>query len=290
MGTILQQGEQQQQQQGEQQQQQQQGEQQQQQQGQQGDFSFHNLIGADGKFQEKWTEKLPDAFKPYASYVERFPTVTDLIAGYGNAQKLISKKTSPPTESSTPEQIAEWRKLVGAPDKPDGYGQIKPEKLPDGVAWDDALASKLAEIGVKHHMPKAALADLAELHIASQIEASKRNAADAEAYVLTQTEELKKEWKGDYQNNVQQAAKAASVLGVDLTDPDIGSNAKMIKVLHAASLLMREDKMLGGDAANATRNEQAEAIRRSDDYQGKNGIERQREALRRVALIAGEKI
>lgn len=280
MGTILQQGE----------QQQQQGEQQQQQQGQQGDFSFHNLIGADGKFQEKWTEKLPDAFKPYASYVERFPTVTDLIAGYGNAQKLISKKTSPPTESSTPEQIAEWRKLVGSPDKPDGYGQIKPEKLPDGVAWDDALASKLAEIGVKHHMPKAALADLAELHIASQIEASKRNAADAEAYVLTQTEELKKEWKGDYQNNVQQAAKAASVLGVDLTDPDIGSNAKMIKVLHAASLLMREDKMLGGDAANATRNEQAEAIRRSDDYQGKNGIERQREALRRVALIAGEKI
>lgn len=285
--TILQQG-QQQQPQGDGQQQQQ-GQQQQSQQG--GGLSFHELINPDGTFAQGWTDKLPEAFKPFGPSVGRFPTVTDLISSYANAEKAISaKKITPPGENATPEQVAEWRKLVGAPDKPDGYGPLKPEKLPAGAEWSDELAGKLAEIGIKHHLPKAALADIVALNLSAQEAAAQKNGADAEAYVAQQTEALKKEWGQGYDENLAQSVKAAKLLGVDITDPEVGSNAKMIRLLHSASKLMREDKLLGGDGAQATLREQADQIRKGDDYQGKNGLEKQKQAQARIAALLGEKL
>jgi len=288
--TILQQGQQQQQSDGQQQQQQQQ--QGQQQQGQQGGgLSFHELINPDGTFAQGWTDKLPEAFKPFGPSVGRFPSITDLIGGYANAEKAISaKKLTPPGENATPEQVAEWRKLVGAPDKPDGYGPLKPEKLPAGAEWSDELAGKLAEIGHKHHLPKAALADLVALNLSAQEAAAQKNGTDAEAYVAQQTEALKKEWGQGYEENLAQSVKAAKLLGVDITDPEVGSNAKMIRLLHSASKLMREDKLLGGDGAQATLREQADTIRKGDDYQGKNGLEKQKAAQARIAALLGEKL
>jgi hypothetical protein len=288
--TILQQGQQQQQSDGQQQQQQQQ--QGQQQQGQQGGgLSFHELINPDGTFAQGWTDKLPEAFKPFGPSVGRFPSITDLIGGYANAEKAISaKKLTPPGENATPEQVAEWRKLVGAPDKPDGYGPLKPEKLPAGAEWSDELAGKLAEIGHKHHLPKAALADLVALNLSAQEAAAQKNGTDAEAYVAQQTEALKKEWGQGYEENLAQSVKAAKLLGVDITDPEVGSNAKMIRLLHSASKLMREDKLLGGDGAQATLREQADQIRKGDDYQGKNGLEKQKAAQARIAALLGEKL
>ena len=288
--TILQQGQQQQQSDGQQQQQQQQ--QGQQQQGQQGGgLSFHELINPDGTFAQGWTDKLPEAFKPFGPSVGRFPSITDLIGGYANAEKAISaKKLTPPGENATPEQVAEWRKLVGAPDKPDGYGPLKPEKLPAGAEWNDELAGKLAEIGHKHHLPKAALADLVALNLSAQEAAAQKNGADADAYVAQQTEALKKEWGQGYEENLAQSVKAAKLLGVDITDPEVGSNAKMIRLLHSASKLMREDKLLGGDGAQATLREQEEMIRKGDDYQGKNGLDKQKAAQARIAALRGEKL
>ena len=275
------------------QQQQQQGQQQQQQQGG-GDgggnaFDFRELIGQDGKFTQGWTDKLPESHKPFAGSLSRFPGFLELAGSYANAEKKLSTRVQAPNETSTPEQIAEWRKLIGAPEKPEDYGLAKPDKLPDGVEWNDAAVGKLAQVAHKHHLPPSAVKELLGLHLELSGEQVGKSKLDVEAYVQTQTKALQDEWKGDFNANLEQAVKAAGLLGVDVNDPDFGSNAKMIKLLHSASKLMREDKLLGGDGSRQTATEQIAEIRASDAYQGKQGQAAQEAAAQRIKALSGAK-
>lgn len=274
------------------QQQQQQGQQQQQSGGDGGGnaFDFRELIGQDGKFIQGWADKLPESHKQYAPSLSRFPGFLELAGSYANAEKKLSTRVQAPNETSTPEQIAEWRKLIGAPEKPEDYGLAKPDKLPDGVEWNDAAVGKLAQVAHKHHLPPSAVKELLGLHLELSGEQAGKSKIDAEAYVQAQSKALQDEWKGDYQANLEQAVKAAKMLGVDVNDPDVGSNAKMIKLLHNASKLMREDKLLGGgDGASQTVTEQIAAIRASDAYQGKQGTAAQEAAAGRIKLLMGVK-
>lgn len=276
------------------QQQQQQGQQQQQQQQGGGEgggnaFDFRELIGQDGKFTQGWTDHLPESHKPFAGSLSRFPGFLELAGSYANAEKKLSTRVQAPNETSTPEQIAEWRKLIGAPEKPEDYGLAKPDKLPDGVEWNDAAVGKLAQVAHKHHLPPSAVKELLGLHLELSGEQVGKSKLDVEAYVQTQTKALQDEWKGDYNANLEQAVKAAGLLGVDVNDPDFGSNAKMIKLLHSASKLMREDKLLGGDGSRQTATEQIAAIRASDAYQGKQGQAAQEAAAQRIKALSGAK-
>lgn len=274
------------------QQQQQQGQQQQQQSGGEGggSFDFRELIGQDGKFIQGWADKLPESHKEYAPSLSRFPGLLELAGSYANAEKKLSTRVQAPNETSTPEQVAEWRKLIGAPEKPEDYGLAKPDKLPDGVEWNENLVSKAVQLAHKHHMTKAALNDFVQLQNEFSAEQAGKSKIDAEAYVQAQEKALQDEWGKDYPANLEQAVKAAKMLGVDVNDPDVGSNAKMIKLLHNASKLMREDKLLGGgDGASQTVTEQIAAIRASDAYQGKQGPAAQEAAAGRIKLLMGVK-
>ncbi|HWB05845.1 MAG TPA: hypothetical protein VG796_22680, partial [Verrucomicrobiales bacterium] len=55
-----------------------------------------------------------------------------------------------PDAGSAPEDWDTLYKALGRPDAPDGYGLKAPDKLPDGVAWDDAMAAQFA--GVAHRI------------------------------------------------------------------------------------------------------------------------------------------
>jgi hypothetical protein len=138
-------------------------------------------------------------------------------------------------------------------------------------------------------MTKAALNDFVQLQIEHSAEQVGKSKLDVDAYVQTQTKALQDEWKSDFNANLEQAVKAAGLLGVDVNDPDFGSNAKMIKLLHSASKLMREDKLLGGDGSRQTATEQIAAIRASDAYQGKQGQAAQEAAAQRIKALSGAK-
>lgn len=220
-----------------------------------------------------------------------------LGSAYISLEKQFSSKRTltPPLPGDPPEKVeayaAELRKLTGAPDKPEGYGIKKPEQMPEGVQWNDEHANKLAAVAHKHALPLAAVNDLLALKLELEQGSAGQAKANLDTYVQGQKEQLQTAWKGDFGKNLSSATAAAKQLGVDLSDPDLGNNAKVIQVLHKASLLMREDKMLGGlEGSSKSSIEQIEEIRRGDAYQGKQGSAAQKAAADRMALLSGIKV
>lgn len=251
---------------------------------------FHTFIGKDGKFAEKWTDNLPDSHKSYAGTLGKFPGVLELAGSYAELEKKAGQKIQPPGPDAKPEEWDKWRSVVGAPKTAQEYGLKAPEKLPEGVTWDQAAADKLAAVAHKHALPPAAVKEI--LGLSQEMQTANVAAAKAkiEGYVAEQRGILEKEWGDKFKSNLEQAVKAASKLGVDINDPDIGNNAKMLKVLHNASLLMMPDQMPSGGGTSASVAEQIAQIRNSDAYQGKLGADAQAEAGKRIALLSGQKV
>lgn len=252
--------------------------------------SFRDYIADDGKFVDGWTEKLPDSHKPYAATLGKFPSPLDMAASYANLEKKLGEKIQPPGPDAKPEDWAKWRQLVGSPETPEGYELKKPEKLPEGVEWSDEEAGKLAGIAHKYGLPKAAVAEIIGMSLERESGRATKAKEGMAGYVAAQEKALKESWGDKFNDNIQAAVKAGQKLGVDMSDPDIGSNAKIIQVLHKASLLMREDQMFGGvNGSQKSTAEQIAEIRSSPAYQGKQGPEAQLAAAKRIELLSGVK-
>lgn len=224
------------------------------------------------------------------------PDTEKLGSAYISLEKQFSQKRTltPPLPGDPPEKVeaymAEVRKIVGAPDKPEGYEIKKPEQMPEGIEWNDEHAGKLAALAHKHALPKAAVADLLALKLELESGTVSKGKASMDEYVAGQKKVLTDEWKGDFDKNVSAAVAAAQKLGVDLSDVELANNSKVIKVLFQASKLMRDDQMLGGLAGSSkSAVEQIEEIRRGDAYQGKQGKEAQAAAADRIMMLSGVK-
>lgn len=252
--------------------------------------TFKDLLAEDGNgFKQDWTKALPEHLKPFEAAFAKYPTPFDALAGLGNAQKLIGKKTEikPPAPDADDAAKAEWRKLVGAPDTPDGYGLGKPENLPEGIEWNDSLAKGAAEIAYKHGLPPAALTELVEFHnkaIADTVtKAQAMQAQESEKVIAS----LSQEWGQEATTNFQRAARAATALGLDPNNPKYSSDAALVKALVNFDKQTREDGAFIGTATGGTvtYQERADRIRASDDYLGKNGPEKQQAAVMQVKAL-----
>lgn len=84
-----------------------------------------------------------------------FKTPADLAKSYVETKKMVGQKTTGiPGKDATPEQIAEFRKAYGVPDKPEDYGFEPPKDLPEKLAAlynkedSDKWAKRMHELGV----------------------------------------------------------------------------------------------------------------------------------------------
>lgn len=239
-----------------------------------------------------WAERLPETHKAYAATAAKFASPLDLVASYGELEKKLGQKLTPPNEQSRPEDWERWRSMTGAPRTPQEYALQRPERLPEGVDWNEADAGRLAEIAHRHALSQSAVRDILGL----ALERSEQNAARAHGqmaqYVDGQKEILAQKWGAQFTPNLMEAQRAAKMLGADLGDPEIGNNAKVIELAYNAARLMREDRVLGGaqgSAAWKSQSEQIEEIRRSDAYNNKLGPEAQRAAAERIMMLSGLK-
>lgn len=108
--------------------------------------------GAEGKLnfttipgQQQVEFKIPDAHKdaPWAKNVKSYD---DLWEQHKNAQELIGKKTTGfqyPGENATEEEIMEFRKQLGVPDKPDQYQYEPPQLAPEDKELEEFLAKSM---------------------------------------------------------------------------------------------------------------------------------------------------
>ena len=209
-------------------------------------------------------------------------------------REFHARKAAPtkPGIDATPEQVqqyyADLRKITGAPEKPEDYGLKAPENLPEGVEWNGELANKAAAVAHKYGVPPEALQELIALNN-ENMSSLVAKSAEAQAAQLQQVVDgLNKEWGENAKTNWQRANRGAIALGIDPSKSELGNNPEFVKAMLRVDQMIREDsKLIGTDAdtTGSTYEEQMERIRKGDDYQGKNGPEKQMAAAERVRSL-----
>lgn len=113
----------------------------------------------DGAFADGWIDRLPPDLRGEAS-LRVMPSIPDLAKSYVATKKRIGAKLEMPGENATPEQVSNWRRTVGAPDRPEGYlgetPSLRPEAVPEHL-WDTESERKFLSLAHKHHLPPAAV-------------------------------------------------------------------------------------------------------------------------------------
>jgi len=207
-------------------------------------------VGDDGSFADGWLDRLPGELDPAKQTLAKYRGLPELAKSHFELQQLLGKKSSAvniPGEKSTPEEIAAYRKAVGVPETVDGY-QLKPEKLPDGVTWDDATGKAFAEIAHKHHIPAAAMKELAALQLSQESMRAEEVGKMIGAELERGKQELQTAWGANFDKNISLAARVAQTVGLDphtdgLRDP------KVVQALVRFAGMMSEDKLVTGEFA-----------------------------------------
>lgn len=212
-----------------------------------------------------------------------------LAISYANLEKAFSSKSQAPKKpgaDASPEDQAKYfadlRKFTGAPEKPEDYGLKAPDKLPEGVEWNAELAGKAASIAHKYSVPPEALQELINLNNENISGLVEKSQAMQQEQVDAMVAELNAEWKDNAKDNWQRANRGATALGVDLEASGLGNNPHFIRAALRFDEMIGDDKGLISSDSQATYKEQMERIQKGDDFNGKNGPEKQQAALARL--------
>ncbi|RBP37003.1 hypothetical protein DES53_115144 [Roseimicrobium gellanilyticum] len=250
----------------------------------------------DGKFAQGLSAKLSDDLKPYAGSIRKFEgtPIQDVLRSYGELEKKLGQRMQPPGPEARPEEVAAWRKNLGVPEKPDGYGIARPEDVPVEL-WNEEMVRGFTAVAHKHHIPAAAAQELVQWWNGQQMSAVSRYHTEAVNHREALVQGLQSEWGERYETNLQGAQRVAAMARLDVNDPAIGDNPTVIRALHAMASLVSEDRQEtgGSGALRLTRQQQADDIQTNKsnplygDYHGANGSERQAmvaEQIRRLRM------
>lgn len=179
-----------------------------------------------GNLKEGWSEVFEKkGFTRLANKAATHKTEDDFLKSLDHMAQFVGKKTAflPPNDKSTPEEIAAYREQQGVPAEAKEYA-FKPAKLPDGIDWDPAAASKAEEILHKHHIPKAAAQELADYYgdvlLDTQVKAKTNFETNVSMKAAECEKTFKDEWGAAYQSRFEANRDFAKVLfGDELTDP-----------------------------------------------------------------------
>lgn len=161
-----------------------------------------------------WREALAKGDQKTLERLARFPSVDNIWDSYRNLEQKISSQKTTPTlpDKPTPEQLTEYRKAVGVPEKPEGYL----EKLPDGLVIgeeDKAAVNILTERLHARNADPAIVADVLDTYY----KIVEQNHNDMIEYQTTLKRDsgdaLRAEWGPDYRPTIN--AITATMDGLD---------------------------------------------------------------------------
>ena len=258
------------------------------------------LKGDDGTFDPGWVDRLPESLRAEAS-LRIMPTISDLAKSYVETKKLVGTKLEMPNEKSTPEQLASWRKTVGAPDKPEGYlgdaKTLRPDTLPES-AWSSESEKAFLDVAHKHSLPPAAVRDIIALH-AADVGKHLQGVGEAQNAALAAEEvKLRTEWGAQFGDNLSAAKRMAQTIGLDPNTHPAFTDSTVVMAMSRMAKLLSEDKLVKGDAPSigTTIEGRIKDIQdtKSDsmvsrEYRGEFGAERQASAQHILHQLIGSR-
>lgn len=268
-------------------------------------WDFRTALDDKGNFKAGWDAGLPDDLKASAAALAKYPNPLELMRGHANASKLIGQKSAPlkaPAPDAKPEEVerfnAQIRDVLGVPAKAEDYNIAKPDKLPDGLTWNEAEVGEFAKLAHSLNITPAAAQKLVEFDAQRMAKLHQSGEAKLDEFVKSQEAELRKDWGAEFEANLGLASKAAQVVGFDINDNELANNAKFVKAMLTVSRLISPDKLVGSDKSASIMDgaAQAEDIRRNANnpwhaaFMGKEGPSRQQEAAALMARLKGVKL
>lgn len=185
---------------------------------------------------------------PAKFWTDNGPNVEAILKSYQGMEQLVGRKAQavlPPTEKSTPEEVAEYRKAIGVPESPEAYN-LKPEQLPEGVVWDENVAKRAAELAHKHHIPAAAMQEFMRFDMERAALMNQAAAQMIETQLETGRAELQKVWGDKMPEKIELARRAAVTAGVDPTSQGF-VDPQVVKAIVNLAEKLSDDKLVAGD-------------------------------------------
>lgn len=219
------------------------------------------FLGEDGVFQEGWLGNLPedtfekdDTGKLKQGDLADHKNIGSVVKSYLNKDKLIGAAIQPLPEKPTEDQIKAHRAKVGCPETVEGYEVVKPEKLPEGMAFDDELLKACSKYAHDNHMPKGVFEGIAKMVIDGQVatfsKMVEKATKDRDAAIETAENKLKAKHGAKYDEFVETANRFYDLPGNDavnkaftdlLAEHGLNSHPAVVEFFNEAYKLVKED-------------------------------------------------
>lgn len=149
----------------------------------------------------------------YVKEADRFSSLDELMESRRETRKALDASVQLPTDKSTEEEIAKFRKKAGIPEKAEDYKIEKPE-----WATDENFADYLSKAHATNQTPQQIAVNL-EANAAYLAAAEEAEINELKRHREAGTAALKKEMGKDYEPNMQIAHRAAKhFMGTDSDD------------------------------------------------------------------------
>lgn len=188
--------------------------------------------GGDPHATTDWRTSIPEEFRSSPS-LTKFKSPGDLAKSYLELEKMPSLRL--PKDGADEKEWEPIYTKLGRPESPDKY-EFKRPTLPEGSTYDEALEGDAKKMFFEAGLNTKQAQSLLDKYTASTIA---RNTA-AQTALAEQVGALKKEWGGDWDNNVKTAAAITTEFGGDdlkklFNDTLVGDHPVMIKAWTAAA-------------------------------------------------------
>lgn len=232
----------------------------------------------DGNWSEGWTGKLGDEFKDNPT-LSTIKSPKDLANAYLKTKEFVGKKFDRPGQGAKPEEVAAWRKLVGAPESPDAYGSLMPADFQKDL-WDGEMEKEFVALAHEHHLPPDTAKAIAGLHAKSMAGVYEKEVAAAQQRLAAGKDDLQKSWGPDFDRNLTNVKALADYFGIP-HDHDLFLHPDVVKAFAAkAPGLLGGDQVVKGSPAAMSGGIEGRinAIHNSPAYLGQEGTDAQKKA------------
>lgn len=152
-----------------------------------------------------------------------------------------------PGEGATEGEIAEYRKAMGIPDRPEDYHLPKPEGFPEEIISDEWFRNAAHEIGLSKDQAEKVYAQYYQ-NMAEQLQTQKAEKLQKQKKAV---EEMQREYGGEYDAKLTQGKRAVQEIGgADfakfLEESGLGDDPRMIRAAIRMGELIGEDSLVAG--------------------------------------------
>lgn len=217
---------------------------------------FAEIFDSTGAINKATFDRLPDNVKKFRSSLEQYNSAEALFHALGHNKSLVGAKALARLPEDAPQEAKDAqakiiREVLGVPDKVEGYGIKKPDQLPEGVTWDDAMVGKYLEVMHKHNLPPAAVQELVKLNTEIEAERAKSYGVEQQAQLQAEFSALDKslpvgttreQFLAEASKGVALAAKLTGIAEDELKAS--ARSARDVKLFAAFAQIAGEDKLV----------------------------------------------